>query len=742
MQNISSPYRNQGNTDEIDLAVLFGALIEGKWIIAGLTIAFALLGMAYAILATPIYQANALIQIEEKSGGRLAGLSELSDVFGTPSKAVTEIELLKSRAVIGQAVINLKLDTLSAPNHFPLIGEWAARRFQPHFRGEVAMPWFGLTEYAWGGEELDIFQLEVPAEYLDKPLTLVAGEHDYFSLYDEDDAQLLTGQIGQQLDQNGFKVQIATLRARPGTRFTVSRNRLLNTIMHYQNELEASERSRDSGIISLSLQHPDHQHSIRVLDEVSRLYVRQNVERNSAEAAQSLEFLREQLPQVRSELERYEQALNDFQMSSKSVDISIETQSVLSQIIELDTLISEQNLKRAELQRRFTGEHPSYQILLEQTQQLQRQRNELSKKVDELPETQQELLRLSRDVAVTTEVYTAMLNRSQELDVLRAGTVGNVRIIDAADASVSRPVKPKKALITVLATLFGGFLGVAVVLLRQIHNRGVENPEIIEHLGLPVYAAIPFSKDQEHLEKNLRSNSKAAQRNSLLLAMKNPADLAVESLRRLRTSLHFAHAEAKNNVLMISGPSPSVGKSFVAANLAATMAQAGQKVLLIDADMRKGYLNKMYRLPARDGLSELLTARLDLDSAIHRTEIDSLHLIPRGRIPPNPSELLMHENFRRFLDEVDARYDLIVIDTPPVLAVTDASIVGREAGICLLVTRFGQNSAKEIEAAKRCFEQDDIQLKGAIFNAVIKKSSVYGYSHYGHYFYEYRSEKA
>ncbi|CEA01314.1 tyrosine-protein kinase [Pseudomonas saudimassiliensis] len=741
MQNITPPYRNQSSTDEIDLAVLFGALIDGKWIIAGLTLLFALLGVTYAILATPIYQANALIQIEEKSGG-LAGMSELSDVFGGPSKAVTEIELIKSRAVIGQAVTNLKLDTVSSPSYFPLIGHWAARRFKPEYEGELAQPWFGLAQYAWGGEELEIFQLAVPPAYLDQPLALVAGAHDYFSLYNDDGEQLLTGQVGQQVEQNGFKVQIAKLIARPGTRFTVAHNRLLNSIMYLQNELDASERAKDSGIISLSLQHEDHQHAIRVLDEISRLYVRQNVERNSAEAAQSLEFLRDQLPQVRSELERYEQALNDFQTSSKSVDISIETQSVLNQIIELDTLISEQNLKRSELQRRFTGEHPSYQILQEQTQQLQRQRNELSAKVDQLPETQQELLRLSRDVAVTTEVYTAMLNRSQELDVLRAGTVGNVRIIDAADASVTRPVKPRKAIVAILSTLFGGFLGVALVLLRQIHNRGVENPELIEQLGLPVYASIPFSREQEFLEKHMRSSNRAAQHDSLILALKNPADLAVESLRRLRTSLHFAHAGAMNNVLMITGPSPGVGKSFVAVNLATTMAQTGQRVLLIDADMRKGYINKVFRMPARDGLSDLLTSRIDIQTAIRPTEVERLDLIARGRIPPNPSELLMHDNFRRFLREIDNQYDLIIIDTPPVLAVTDASLVGREAGICLLVTRFGQNSAREIEAAKRCFEQDGIQLKGAIFNAVVKKASAYGYNQYGSYFYEYKSEKA
>lgn len=744
MQNNSTTSIDRDN-DEIDLLALLGTLIDGKWLIAASTGLFAVAGVSYALLATPIYQANGLIQIEEKAGSSLAGLSDLSDMFGSSSKAVTEIELLKSRAVIGQAVQNLKLDIVAEPKHFPVIGAWAARRFQPEQPGELANPWFGLNSYAWGGETLDIFQFDVPTHYLGETLTLIAGEQGSFSIYDEDDQALAEGRVGEQVAQQGFNIQIAELNARPGTRFEVSKQRLLNTIMTYQQEINASERGKDSGIISISLQHPEPLLAITVLDEVSRLYVRQNVERNSAEAAQSVEFLRQQLPQVRTELERYEQTLNDFQTSNRSVNITIETQAVLDQLVQIDTMISELNLKRAEMERRFTREHPNYQALLEQGRQLEEQKRQLSGRVEGLPETQQELLRLSRDVAVTTEVYTAMLNSVQELEVLRAGTVGNVRIIDNAEVNIEEPVKPKKPLIAIIATLLGGFIGVALVLLRHALNRGVEDADVIEQLGLPVYAAIPFSKEQGMLEKHFKNkgrNSLQAGSDSKLLAVSNPADLAVESLRSLRTSLHFARLEAKNNILMISGPSPSVGKSFVSANLAAIMAQAGQRVLLVDGDMRKGYVHKMFNLDPDQGLSQLLAERIGTQDAIRSTEVEGLDLLPRGQIPPNPSELLMHPNFASLLENISSQYDMVIIDTPPILAVTDAAIVGRLCGMNLIVARFGMNAAREIEITKRRFEQNDIQLKGAIFNAVERKASAYGYyGNYGYYNYEYKSDK-
>ena len=349
-------------------------------------------------------------------------------------------------------------------------------------------------------------------------------------------------------------------------------------------------------------------------------------------------------------------------------------------------------------------------------------------------------MRLSRDVEVSTEIYTAMLNKSQELDIVRAGTVGNVRIIDDAVVDTSAPVKPKKALIVVLATLLGGMLGVAIALLRHALNRGIDNPELIEQLGLPVYASVPFSKEQQLMEREVKSKHGSSQSSHLLAAI-NPADLSIESLRSLRTSLHFAMMEAKNNILMISGPSPNVGKSFISANLAAIVAQAGQKVVLIDSDMRKGYLHNLLNREPEPGLSNLLVSTHSLADIVHKTEVENLHFIARGQIPPNPSELLMHANFETMLTKLSSLYDLVIVDTPPILAVTDAALVGRLAGTSLIVTRFGLNPVKEIELTLQRFRNNGVDIKGAIFNAVEKKASAYGYGNYGYYQYEYKSDK-
>ena len=381
--------------------------------------------------------------------------------------------------------------------------------------------------------------------------------------------------------------------------------------------------------------------------------------------------------------------------------------------------------------------------MLTQIGELTSKQQSLASRVESLPSTQQELLSLTRDVEVGTAIYTQLLNKSQELDVMRAGTVGNVRLIDTADVNFFKPIKPKKILIVLIATLLGGFLAVTLVLLRKALNRGLESPEAIEQLGLPVYASIPYSTLQKVEEDKITRGRGRADAGSSLLAISHPTDLAVEALRSLRTSLHFAMLEAPNNRIMISGPSPEVGKTFVSVNLAAVIAQTGQRVLLIDVDMRRGYLHKVLGVPAKDGLSDILSNQCTLESAIHKTAIENLDIISRGQIPPNPSELLMHRNLTELLAQVSERYDLVILDTPPLLAVTDAAIVGRQSGTNLIVTRYGLNPAKEIEHTMRRFAQNGIVLRGAIFNGVEKKASAkYGYGNYGYYQYEYQADRS
>jgi len=330
-------------------------------------------------------------------------------------------------------------------------------------------------------------------------------------------------------------------------------------------------------------------------------------------------------------------------------------------------------------------------------------------------------------------MYTAMLNQAQQLDVARAGTVGNVRVVDTAVVDELAPVKPRKSFVVLIGTFLGFILSIALIMLRQLLNRGVEDPAQIEEIGLPVYASIPASVSQQNdsVRGKFRADGKLH-----LLAAKDPADLAIEAIRSLRTSLHFARLEAKNNIVLISGSSPSAGKTFVSSNLAAVIAQAGQRVLIIDADMRKGTLHKALGAAQVPGLSDILVGKVSLEKAIRVIpELENLSYIARGDVPPNPSELLMHENFTRLLEAASANFDLVIIDTPPILAVTDAAIIAHHAGTSLFVARFGLNQPKELALAKKRFEQNNVKLKGAIFNAVERRSA--GYYSYGYY--EYKS---
>ena len=735
---VTKPHEQDDDNDQIDLMGLLGTLIDHKWLIASVTGVFMAAGVAYALLATPVYQANALIQVEAKKNDPM-GFSDVSSMLGKESPSATEIELIKSRKNIGAAVDNLKLDISIHPKYFPVVGEYIARRFKPDTERSVASPVFGMNSYAWGGERLELTEFELPQELRGKQFILISGEGGNFTLFDSDNNLILKGRVGEAIDEKGIKLQVKALQANSGTAFSLVRSPRLSTILNYQGALEVIERGKESGMIGLALESTVPAKAIQILDEISRLYVQQNIERTSAEAAQSLGFLRDQLPQVRKDLEKAENALNQFQIRSKSIDISLEAKAILDQIVSLDTAISTLKLQQAEMDRKFTQQHPAYKALLSQLAQLTSKQQRLAKQVEGLPTTQQELFSLTRDLKVSTEIYTQLLNKAQELDVMRAGTVGNVRLIDTADVDLASPVKPKKALIILIATLLGAFLAIGYVLFRKALNRGIENPDDIEKLGLPVYASIPFSSLQKVEDE--KSPGGRGTRAAPLLASSHPTDLAIEGLRSLRTSLHFAMLEAENNRLMISGPSPKVGKSFVSSNLAAVIAQSGQRVLLVDVDLRKGYIHKMFGIPVENGLSDVLTKRCDLDSAIHRTEVENLDVIGRGQIPPNPSELLMHKNFSEFLEQISAKYDQVILDTPPFLAVTDAAIVGRQSGTNLIVTRFELNPAREIELTMRRFAQNGIELKGAIFNGVEKRASAkYGYGAYGYYNYEYKSD--
>jgi tyrosine-protein kinase Etk/Wzc len=388
-------------------------------------------------------------------------------------------------------------------------------------------------------------------------------------------------------------------------------------------------------------------------------------------------------------------------------------------------------MQRSELRQKFTENHPAVATLNDKYQQLRAERAVLNSKIRSLPATEVDSARHQRDVKVANELYSVLLNKAQELRLVKSGTVGNVRVLDRA-AVPHQPVSPNKKLAVGVATLLGLTLGVAGVFVRRSLTKGADDPEEIEHeTGLPIFATVPRSPRQAELER-------AAGHRPAILAESDAGDLAVENLRSLRTSLQFALVGASNNVVAIGGPAPGVGKSFIAVNLAYVLASTDRRVLLIDADLRRGRLHRYLDASRQPGVSDVLSGASTIEAAVRRTSQPGLDLLPTGRIPPNPSELLASERFRLLLDEVSRKYDLVIVDTPPVLAVTDASLVGRLASVNLLVLRSGEHSIREITLALTRLAQSGIEVQGAVLNDVRTSGGRFG--KYGRYQrYEYRS---
>ena len=567
-------------------------------------------------------------------------------------------------------------------------------------------------------------------------------EKGKYAITNQDGEKILEGDVGQAAhnkatsDTRGdIRIFVSRLIARRDTEFTLTKLGHNSVVSEYQKKIKTSEKGKKTGILSVSLEGGDKSRIGSIIDELTQGYLRQNVEQKSEESEKMLQFIATQLPVMKTELNAAEVALNRHREDSGTIDLSYESQNLIEQITRIEAELSDFSFEEAGLIHKLTPDHPVIQGLREKVKNLEQQKRDLDAKLFALPETELEAVKLSRDVTVATELYMLLLNKSQELKVAKAGTIGSARIID--DAVVTdEPVKPEKILI-IAVSLSGFIIGVVVSGLRKALNRTIDDPIIIEEqLGVAIYAEIPFSEQQD---KTIRAEKKRSGNADIqLLAHVSKDDLVLESFKSLRTSIQFALMEAENKTVMISGPSPEVGKSFVSTNFAYVMAESGKKILLIDADMRKGHIHGPFNIDKSPGLSEFICGEHELSDVIRKNVLhEKLDVITCGIYPPNPSELLMSDVFQSLLSKLEDSYDLIIIDTPPVLAATDASIVGQYAATSFMVLRSGSHNLREIQMAFKRFEQSGVQFKGAIFNAFELKKARYGYKYHG-YQYEYK----
>ncbi|MCA8066515.1 polysaccharide biosynthesis tyrosine autokinase [Burkholderia sp. AU38729] len=732
---MTSPVSRERSHDrgaELDLAGVVDVLAAQRWLIALATAACVGAGTLYAFLAPPQYQADILLQVED-SGDTSAAKSMLGDVsslFDIKSSAAAEAQILASRLVVTRAVDELRSYIVAQPKRFPLVGDFVSR-----FNTGLAHPGLlGFGGYAWGEEAIVAARFDVPRALEGERFELTRLDGQRYRLTGSALPSAVTGHIGRlemfPTASGPIALDIAHIDANPSTRFTLVRESRAETIDALRRGLDVQEKIKQSGVIVATLRGPDPQRIQSQLQAVANHYVRQHIERKSADAAQSLAFLNAQLPVLKRQLQEAEQRYTDMRNANGTIDLTEEAKLILQQTADATTRRLELQQKRDEMATRFAPGHPDMAALDAQIATLGREQRGFEHQVRRLPDLQQDAVRLMLDVKVDTDLYTALLANTQQLELVKAGKTGSVRLVDTAIVPED-PVRPKRPVVIAAAALIGLALGIALAFARDFLFGGVRHADEIErHLDIDVYATIPDSAAQRQMARRIAQHAPGPN----LLSVRHPHDPAVESLRSLRTALRFAMQGARNNVLLLTGPAPGAGKSFVAANFAALLAANGERVLLVDGDLRKGHLHESLGVPRERGFAELLSGTAAPVDVIHRDVVPRLDFIPTGAVPAHPSELLADEPVAALLDALSAGYDTVVIDAAPILAVTDAVTLGHHAGTVLLTARAATTRVAELDEAMRRLAHNGVATSGVLLNGVDPHVGRYG-SRYGAYRY-------
>ena len=745
-KNLSNAASKEDN-DEIDLMALLFAILRGWKVIVFFAVLGLVIGILYSRYVNPTFKSDALIQIEENSKGVAALGADISELIGSEvSKAQAEAELIRSRMILEPVVNFLHLRIrLSDPN----IG--ALDRIKSNSTDTQINKPEGVSLKTEDGEA-KISQFNVSQEYLNQSFTLTRSATGFVLTNGFDDFK---GQIGKAHLFKGtdgqIQIKVDDLPA-DGYSVNITKQSLQTTTDQINSALSVVERGKQTGIIQLSMTGANQQQTSLILKQIVLSYIDQNQSRGSEETTKTISFMETQIPTLKKKLEDSEAVFNDFRKKYGTIDVGKEAELLLTENSQIDAQLNELKLKKADLTTYYTEEHPLVVQINEQLAVLNARKNEIDDTIAGLPEIQREFLQLSADTTINREIYLTLLKNYEQLKIVKAGQIGFARIIDLP-ISTYKAIAPKKLQIMILAMLLGAMLGTMLVLLKNMLRNVVKDPERIEgKTGVPVVATIPRSP----LLTRLRKNKKAPNR---LLAYVDNNSLSYEAIKSLRTNLMFGmpvegRAGQRAKVILVTGESPGVGKSFISANLTEVFAQLDKKVLIIDADMRLGELHRMFSMSQDNGLAdylsqdkthllksnaqttEVITSQesSNLASFIHPTGIDNIDFIPRGQHPRNPASLLANGSFNHLMAELNLHYDYIVIDSPPVLAASDAMILAQHADKVLMVTRYDDSIEGQLVYAVNQMNKANIKVDGIILNDV-QQGIMSKYSY--HYSYAY-----
>ncbi|MBX2838882.1 MAG: AAA family ATPase [Gammaproteobacteria bacterium] len=698
------------------------------------------LAALYLISTTPVYEASSLVEVNERSG-------PLDDDDSGPdwtSPGIKEeVNILKSRKVLQPVVDLYDLRNHIEPKKVPVLGDVTARI--PALAGWVGNLDFAKS-FAWSDERLEISDFSVPREWEDSALTLTSLGDGKYSLSREDQLLVTEANVGEKLVVQlpplaDLTLQVNELSAENGVEFNVTRNSLEETISNFRASMSTETSDTKSRMITVKLRGDDARETAELTNEIVSQYRDIKLTYETIESSTEREILEQSLPQVEAELRAAEDALARFRVSRGSLDTNAQTRIKLNQLDVLERERTELEIEKADLEKRYTASHPDMKRIDKRLGVLNDQIRKVRGTISVQPRVERDLKVLEEEADTKRLLFREMSEKLQRIRIAEAGNVGSVQIWDQA-LTPKKPVSPNKLLALVGATLATLFLYMLYLTLRSALTTVISDQESLERAsGLPVFMNIPKSSAQKRIaaapvvdpRRLLPGSTDSAADPSAsanVLALKKPEDYSVENLRGLRSMLEDVMSGARNNVLMITSPLPSMGKSFVSMNLSVLLAQAGKRVLLIDADYQRGQLHKNFGLQMGPGLPEVVRGKSELKETVKPTSVPNLYVIPRGFMGDGVArEMPSDQEFGAFMNVVAPRFDIAIIDTPPVLSVSTAATLGKHAGSTIMVVKEGEVKEPQLAESLKRLSFSGVQVNGCIMNG----SSAPTPRHYAYY---------
>lgn len=732
------------------------AVIFRRWKIAAGIFLIVSLGVTLHTLTTkPVYEAHTTLLVEG-SGKINLGLGMATELSSNSGPAIeTRIEIIKSRSIAEKVAKRLHLD-------WQVSGKSKGLDFNL----------VELSEATHRGGYL--VELTDPGSFVVKDSAgSVVGE----------------GHSGVQMKGEGVSLLLTDLHGKRGDSFKLQPAQLAGVVGGLSAGIKGKEIGT-TGIIRLSYADTDPARARNIVNAFAQVYVEHTVDSKSQETRKTLAFLEQQSAKQQEELDRSEKNLETYKTSTGIFSLDSEAELILDKLtmfdkqkIELDSQkkqvefnisslkdamkkgksyvptdltgatlanrIDELEAQKKKLLTEFTEGHPSVRAIQQQIDEtenryldyydssirnLSRQERVLSKQesgyegqLRGLPLRERELVRLMRLNKVNETLYIFLLQRTEESRIAKAAAVGNVNVVDPA-LTPKAPIKPNKRKNILLGFLLGAMLAMGSALFAEYLDDTIKDgDEAKRAVGLPLLAVIPYI--------SIRKKDKGGH---LLTTRLDPKSPVAEAFRSLRTSLHFSAINRDKKILLLTSTFPGEGKSTVSANLANTLCQTGARVLIIDCDLRRSTLHEKFGHSKAPGLTELLTGSVTFAAARHNLEIQGLDLISAGTTPPNPAELLGSEAMRSFLDSHRDNYDHIIIDAPPVLAVTDAPLLTAMTDMVLVVMEAGRVPMKAALRMREMLATVQAPVTGLVINDKSRHAESYGYygGNYGSGYYD------